>query len=292
MSNPDPPPIAPLSSHSSGEPNVAGQPNVASQPIEGGEPTVVAGGMWRRRLRKYSRLKIALAIGLPLVLGLGGWLLLHKNAAVEPAIPEPTPAERFREAFLSLQKSEETVARLDAIKIDESMLAELATIDRLTTVQVDCDSISLDTIKKLVAMPKIEQLHLRGVEIDDAMLAEISKSQTIAVLNLPKTKVTPAAIKGLAAMPLLRQLRLGVQGGTNLHGRAVATLKRLRSVHLIGIGITDEGLHPIAELPQLESLYVDDASVTDTGWAWLFQTHPELHVHVDQVHHDRDPQKH
>jgi len=32
--------------------------------------------------------------------------------------------------------------------------------------------------------------------------------------------------------------------------------------------------------------------VTDEGWDWLFQNKSHLHVHIDQKHHDRDPQKH
>jgi hypothetical protein len=112
------------------------------------------------------------------------------------------------------------------------------------------------------------------------------------LLNLPICKVTPKAIEELGDMAALRQLRLGIKSGDNRHGRAVATLSRLRSVHLIGVSVTDEGLRPLSQMPQLESLYLDDTAVTDTGWTWLFKENPQLHVHVNQKHHDRDPQKH
>ena len=93
-------------------------------------------------------------------------------------------------------------------------------------------------------------------------------------------------------MPALRNLRLGIKDGNNRHGRAVATLSRLRTVHLIRVAITDEGLQALAKMPQLESLYLDDSSITDAGWTWLFEENPQLHVHINQKHHDRDPQKH
>ena len=36
-----------------------------------------------------------------------------------------------------------------------------------------------------------------------------------------------------------------------------------------------------------------DSDVMDgTQWEWLFHTHPEIHVHVNQRHHDRDPEAH
>jgi hypothetical protein len=66
----------------------------------------------------------------------------------------------------------------------------------------------------------------------------------------------------------------------------------LRAVHLIEIPITDEGLQQIADLPHLESLYLDGAAVTATGWNWLFTNHPDLHIHLDQQHHDIDPNWH
>jgi hypothetical protein len=45
-------------------------------------------------------------------------------------------------------------------------------------------------------------------------------------------------------------------------------------------------------MPNLQSLYLDDSLVTETGWEWLFEEVPNLHVHVNQQHHDRDPQAH
>jgi hypothetical protein len=74
--------------------------------------------------------------------------------------------------------------------------------------------------------------------------------------------------------------------------REIATLPSLRVIHLIGVPVTDEGLKTLAEMPYLESLYLDDCAVTEAGWDWLFREHPHLHVHVNQAHHDRDPKRH
>ena len=133
---------------------------------------------------------------------------------------------------------------------------------------------------------------MRGVAINDAVLTQIATSPTIWLLNLPNAEVSPEAIENLATMPALRQLRLGIQTGDNRHGRAVSTLTRLRSVHLIGVYVTDEVLQLLAKMPQLESLYLDDTAVTEAGWTWLFQNSPHLHVHINQKHHDRDPHIH
>jgi hypothetical protein len=42
-------------------------------------------------------------------------------------------------------------------------------------------------------------------------------------------------------------------------------------------------------LPGLQTLYLDGAGVSDEAWSRYFQRHPDVHVHVDQAHHDRDP---
>ena len=111
-------------------------------------------------------------------------------------------------------------------------------------------------------------------------------------MNLPHSRLTEKGIRSLSALPKLRQLRVGSTLLGNDIGRALLEVKSLRGVHLIGVPLSDEGLKVIVQLPHLESLYLDDAAITESGWDWLFQNHPQLHVHINQRHHDRDPQHH
>jgi len=69
----------------------------------------------------------------------------------------------------------------------------------------------------------------------------------------------------------------------------VAELSNLRSLHLIDVSLGDDGLAAIARLPNLWNLYLDGAGVSDEAWGRYFESHPRVHVHVDQAHHDRDP---
>jgi len=241
--------------------------------------------------RRSRRAVIACGAIAGLAILLVGYFILT-GESVPPAAPEPTAAERFDEQFASLQKSDEAVVRMDAFEIDDAMLQKLASMDRLNTIQVDVSSVSVGTIALLAKMPKLEQLHIRNAVINDEMLAALAESPTIWLLNFPSAEISPAGIKHLEKMPSLRQLRLGIKDGDNGHGRAIAELSSLRSVHLIRVAITDEGLQSLAKMPRLESLYLDDSVITDSGWQWLFEKNPQLHVHVNQQHHDRDPQKH
>jgi hypothetical protein len=247
---------------------------------------------WVRRKRSRRQWITLIGVSGVLVVGLGWWAFSRNGTeeALEP-LPPP-PSERFAEIIKALPSSEETEVRIDDFKLDDEMLKQLVAIDRLTILQVECEDVSIETLVLLAKMPKLEQLHLRGIKIDDERLAILATSETIWLLNLPNADITPESIQKLDTMPALRNLRLGIQGGDNRHGRAVSTLARLRVVHLIGVGVTDEGLQSLARMPLLESLYLDGAAVTEQGWSWLFQNNPQLHVHINQKHHDNDPQKH
>jgi hypothetical protein len=142
----------------------------------------------------------------------------------------------------------------------------------------------------LVTLPDLERLVLRQSPLSNAGFAALAGCRSLEDLNVPQAACTAAGIERLAALPNLKSLRLG---GPNLTGpavaRAIATLPALRSLHLIDVGIGDEGLAALAELATLRNLYLDGAGVSDAAWERYFERRPGVHVHVDQAHHDRDP---
>ena len=142
----------------------------------------------------------------------------------------------------------------------------------------------------LATVPDLERLVLRESPLSDAGFRELARCGRLRDLNVPQAACTPAGIRALATLPRLRSLRLG---GPHLAGadvgRAVAELVQLRSLHLIDVRLDDDGLDAIARLPGLWNLYLDGAGVSDDAWTKYFQQHPDVHVHVDQAHHDRDP---
>lgn len=144
--------------------------------------------------------------------------------------------------------------------------------------------------KVLATVPDLERLVLRESPLSDAGFLEIARCSRLRDLNVPQAACTPAGIRALAILPQLRSLRLGSPqlAGADV-GLAVAELVQLRSLHLIDVPLGDDGLDAIAQLPGLWNLYLDGAGVSDDAWAEYFQTHSDVHVHIDQAHHDRDP---
>jgi hypothetical protein len=203
-----------------------------------------------------------------------------------------SPSEVFAAAVKHWAESGGDAIRLDEFEATDDHFLLLAQFERLRVIRVDGGQLTPAGARALATMPHLEQLHLRRIAVDDATLDEIAKSPRLWLLNIADAKVSTEAVARLAVMPKLRQLRLGIAGGGDEYADAVAKIDRLRTVHLIGIAVRNNGLKRLAEMPFLESLYLDDCAVTDQGWEWLFENKTHLHVHIDQKHHDRDPQKH
>lgn len=170
--------------------------------------------------------------------------------------------------------------------------AQVAKLPMLDTVLIDEGVITDEGMVTIAKIPELRHLRLRLSPITDEGLKPLLERKSIWFLNLPHSRLTEKGIRSLSALPKLRQLRVGSTLLGNDVGRALLEVKSLRGLHLIGVPLSDEGLKVIVELPHLESLYLDDAAITEAGWDWLFQNHPQLHVHINQRHHDRDPQHH
>ncbi|MCC9658155.1 adenylate cyclase [Rhodopirellula halodulae] len=172
---------------------------------------------------------------------------------------------------------------------DEPQITELPMLE---TVLIDEGVITDKGMETIAEIPELRHVRLRLSPITDAGLEPLLKCETLWFLNLPHSKLTEEGVRSLSKLPKLRQLRLGSTLLGNEVCRALLEVKSLRGIHLIGVPVSDEGLKVLVELPHLESLYLDDSGITETGWDWLFQNHPQLHVHINQRHHDRDPQYH
>ena len=59
----------------------------------------------------------------------------------------------------------------------------------------------------------------------------------------------------------------------------LASIRSLQYLILNGAAITDASLPALAELPELESLYVEQTDVTEAGLAKLLKAKPGLHLH-------------
>jgi hypothetical protein len=142
----------------------------------------------------------------------------------------------------------------------------------------------------IASLPDIERLVLRESPLSDEGFRAVASRLTLRDLNVPRAGCTAAGVRALAALPRLRSLRIGGArlAGTDVCAAAVG-LPALRTLHFIDIPVGDDGLAVLAGRPDLWSLYLDGAGVSDGAWDRYFAACPHVHVHLDQAHHDRDP---
>ena len=154
-----------------------------------------------------------------------------------------------------------------------------------------------DQIRERLANDKETTLQVDDFEITDSMLLQIKDLEKLETVIVDQGRITDEGIVHLPTLPNLQLVRLRYSPITDA---GMATLAKcsslwyrsLRGVHLIDIPVTNDGLKSLASLPYLESLYLDNSLVTESGWRWLYTNYPQIHVHVNQKHHDYDPKAH
>jgi hypothetical protein len=180
------------------------------------------------------------------------------------------------------------VATAPVTDSDLDLLTDLPGLHALLLDHAD-SRISASACQKLAAHPQLTHLRIRGRGIDDAALAQITRLRTLRILNIPQADLTDSGLAALGRLPELDSLRLGSPRVTDDGLPAIVAVSTLQRLHLIDVPITDRGLKMLAHMRQLESLYLDGATFSNEAIDELFQARPNLHVHFNQQHHDRDP---
>jgi hypothetical protein len=224
-----------------------------------------------------------------------------------PATNAPTTAQATEDApttglmaddtaTWTAQVAEVAAGRSDTIRpaetVDDRQLAELAELDGLRSLWIEDSRITDAGLEHLVGLHGLQRLKIRGAAITDNGLRQLTGMKDLRYLNLPQADLTDQGLVLLAAFPRLESLRLGSPRLTDEGLLAVASLGELRFLHRIDVPVSDKGLVHLRRLDQLESLYLDGAELSDDGVVGLLEALPQLHLHLDQQHHDRDPRKH
>lgn len=186
-------------------------------------------------------------------------------------------------------QSDEIVLRNTPVGDDD--LAKLADLKTLRRLEIDQCRATHVGMQHLTNLPKLEHLKLRG-GIGDSELQILAEISTLRILNLPLAQFSDSGLAKVAQLTKLELLRFGSPNVTDAGIESLKTIKSLRFLHLIDVPITDAALPHIADMKNLESFYLDGSHVTDDAFGKLVLDRPDLHLHINQQHHDRDPKKH
>lgn len=223
------------------------------------------------------------------------WLSVACGCRSAATTSKPQPAE----VSFADQLSQVKAGLSDEIRLEHTPVGpgEVKQLDGLTSLRVlvlDAGVVRDSDVEHLVSLTGLEHLRLRESPLSDDAFQKLGSGplQSLLILNLPQAKPTAAGLKTLAGLPKLRQLRIG---GSQIDDAAIQELSHwpaLSSLHLIQPAITGASLETLSSMNELSSLYIDECPLPDEAWAKLFKARPNLHVHVDQAHHDLDPHRH
>ncbi len=257
-------------------------------------------GLLVRRVRiqlKIIAKCLSIGWGVVLVANCGCTPDATKSEAERPSA-QPTnrsaTSENWAQIVQSVLSGTTTVVQLSETPIDGNNLRDIANLKTLETLILDAGSISDDDMTVVGSLPSLTHLRVRESRLTDAGIEKLASGQLsqLRILNLPQAVITVEGLRKLTKFPELRQLRLGGRQLKDQEMAEIAKLPKLESLHLIGPKFTDRALEYVAEMSELNSFYLDDCALSDVAWKKLFTAKPNLHVHIDQHHHDRDPAQH
>ena len=213
----------------------------------------------------------------------------QETAGLQPTGVAVTPSVAERIAAVRSGDSDRLVADRPLTDDEWESLRALPGLRELVLAQ----GVANDRRAEIFAtLPRLERLVLRESPLTDQGFRVLATCTALRDLNVPQAACTAEGIRALESLPRLQSLR---RGGSALAGpevcAAIVGMGGLRSLHLIDVPIGDEGLRILAGLSALGNLYLDGAGVSDEAWSEYFRRHPHVHVHVDQAHHDRDPNR-
>lgn len=225
-------------------------------------------------------------------------LLLLTGCRFESGNSSAVAESELAEMSLAAQIEAVKLGRSDKIQLTQSPIRDadidsILAAENLAVLQMDHleNQITFVGIQKLAALPSLIHLRIRTGQIDDQAAESLAEIKSLVILNIPHTSITPAGLAKLATLPRLVQLRLGSRQLGDDSMELMATFPKLKRLHLIDVPIADRSLEVFAKLDQLESLYVDGASFTGDKLDWLVAEREDLHLHLNQQHHDHDPKK-
>ena len=195
----------------------------------------------------------------------GAWLEIAKrvNAGLETQIDCHFPIDDDQIRMLSKN------ARLDVLLLNQGALGELG-------------------LQHITGISRIKRLSIRRSTLGDGQAERLAAMPNLEILNIPDTEFTAVGFRHLCESKKLLSLRIGTRQRIDRLGECLQGTESLRHLHLIGIKVDGASLEAILALPELQSLYLDDAGLSEAQLDRLVENGQHLHIHLDQLHLDRD----
>ena len=222
----------------------------------------------------------------------GGAITYDYRYPLDRTKPREPPGPRWLRKMLGNEHFQEVAEVVFTKPVTPETLRVVESFDHLQGFSIEDSSTLGDGLKHFQGLGRIREARLAGSGITDERLAELAMLPDLETIVLQKTAVTDAGLRHLAGLsklenlairpapgvtdeglshlgrlPNLRSLELtGAPGVTDV-ARLGGTMAGLESLHVIGSGMTDDGLAGLKEMKRLKHLQIQGAKVTDAGLA-------------------------
>ncbi|MHC4742829.1 MAG: leucine-rich repeat domain-containing protein [Planctomycetota bacterium] len=210
------------------------------------------------RKRSFPTIKIAVAVSVLLVAGIGLWA--YRLRTTEAAV-----IDRLKELNASFGRSAVGPPWLTdwLVRHNLPVVTHLAGIDAVDPAFCDND------LKLLRRSTRIGYLDLDRTRVTDAGTAYLASFSKLTTLELDSTQITDAGLQNLKGLTTLRALTLNGTQVTDAGLVHLQNMKGLGQLHLGKTHVTDEGLPLISGFVNLNYLDLSGTPVTDKGLAHL-----------------------
>lgn len=140
-------------------------------------------------------------------------------------------------------------------------------------------SITLTGMSHLGTLTGLRILNINSQQLTDDNIAPLANCISLEALDLASSNIHGIGLKHLRSLTQLRDLRLdGCTISDDSGFRSLQHNAALRLIWLRNCGQPDEPILALANVPQLERLYLNGSKVTDFAITRLHSVHPELWI--------------
>ncbi len=193
----------------------------------------------------------------------------------------------------------------DAAGVTDACAAAISEHGDITELYLNDTSITDRTPERICGMPNIWSFCADGSRITDSGLEPLGKMPQRSLLSLNRTRVNGRGMHSLAAleglhlyledcrigdasiadslprMTNLKLLSLSRTDVTDAAFESVTECRQLEDIRLSDTGVSDRTLDLLADLPQMQTLYIERTAVTADGVARLKAQIKDLCIYSD-----------
>ena len=244
--------------------------------------------------RYVNSKRISLFLTLILLFSLGTWVAWwYQPPAPEQAadlpqnvmpVKEPSPeqAKMEREAAVWLLNHQCEII-IDGRYEPVTQVQELPVVDfYIREIKFHPQTITREVMAPLKGLAKLETLHLEDCHVMDDALAPLEGKLTLKTLDLHETGLTNAGLSHISSLLNLTHLSLQKNREITDEGlQALTNLKKLSSINLDRLNITDEGITFIKHNPRLDWLNIKDTQISDTSIPLLIKLNRMKNLYLE-----------